>query len=191
MEGQFSDGTIARVDGGRGPCPDSEDVEDLLHNDCGAGGNVGNLGSDDVRENEMGSSVINVQKKSKASGSTGPKRSKNAKAGASQQDDETSSGATDVTNTKNKSGASKSKGIAKRGGTRPPARPHKRLSQEVLVSRIADMAGKKQVLESKLVLMNARLELHRNEMQYRELGVTGATGANGANGANETDCGNM
>ena len=38
----------------------------------------------------------------------------------------------------------------------------------MLVSRITDMDGKKEVLESKLVLIKARLELHKNEMQFRQ-----------------------
>jgi hypothetical protein len=62
----------------------------------------------------------------------------------------------------------KSSGISKQ-----PARPHKRLTDEVLNFRVLDMQKKRELLHSKLVLLDARLETHELEQKFR------ATSANG------------
>lgn len=181
MEGSFSDGTIAPVARVGDKVCFAEDLEQQCDNGDhgavdGAGNGVGANNNDcnccciDMCEHAQESSMETAPKKKK------PSAAKRGKGGTdtAQQDNATSPGASDCVNTsdgaagKKKASAPKSRGILKQPKTRPPARPHKRLSQDVLVSRIADMDGKKQVLESKLVLIKARLELHKNEMQFRQ-----------------------
>ena len=179
MEGSFSDGTIAQEDDNICSSLNSEQLR--MHdagNSVGAGdsdcnGSGSNLCQDAMGSVESESGVETAPKKKKAGG---PKRGKGGM-DAAQQKNATSPRVSacenwsDAATGKKKSEkgvAPRGKGILKQPKTRPPARPHKRLSHDVLVSRIADMHGKKEVLESKLVLIRARLELHKNEMQFRQ-----------------------
>lgn len=182
MEGSFSNGTIARVGDNINFSQDPAQLREhgggdsvgAGDNDCNDSGN--DLCQDAMDSVESESGVETAPKKKKA---TAPKRGKSG-TDAAQQKNATSPRASDCVNLSDgaagkkksekgeKGVAPKSKGILKQAKQRPPARPHKRLSQDVLVSRIADMDGKKQVLESKLVLIKARLELHKNEMQFRQ-----------------------
>jgi len=51
---------------------------------------------------------------------------------------------------------------------RPPARPFKRLPEEVLLHRITDMEKKAAVLRSKLVLLEDRHSEHQKERATRQ-----------------------
>jgi len=51
---------------------------------------------------------------------------------------------------------------------RPPARPFKRLPEDVLLGRIADMEKKSAVLRSKLVLLEDRHSEHQKERTTRQ-----------------------
>ena len=64
----------------------------------------------------------------------------------------------------------KSAGSRKRknsGVSKPVARPHKRLDVNILNARVLDMQKKKSLLQSKLVLLEARLETHVLEQNMR------------------------
>lgn len=56
------------------------------------------------------------------------------------------------------------------GGGRPrcPARPYRRVSNEVMSARISDYKNKMDVLQSKSTLLRQRLEMHKLEMEMRE-----------------------
>ena len=60
---------------------------------------------------------------------------------------------------------SKSKGS---GRPRPPARPYKRVSDDILTARISDMEKKLDALQSKAVLLKQRFDMHVIERQLRE-----------------------
>ena len=51
---------------------------------------------------------------------------------------------------------------------RAPARPHKKLTEEVLKVRVADTKKRLSVLQSKAVLMEDRLGIYEKEVQLRE-----------------------
>lgn len=54
------------------------------------------------------------------------------------------------------------------GRPRPPARPYKRVTDEVLNSRISEMEKKLDALQSKAVLMKQRFDMHVIERQLRQ-----------------------
>ena len=54
------------------------------------------------------------------------------------------------------------------GRPRPPARPYKRVTDDVLNSRISEMEKKLDALQSKAVLMKQRFDMHVIERQLRE-----------------------
>ena len=54
------------------------------------------------------------------------------------------------------------------GRSRPPARPYKRVTDEVLNSRISEMEKKLDALQSKAVLMKQRFDMHVIERQLRQ-----------------------
>ena len=57
------------------------------------------------------------------------------------------------------------------GNKRPAARPHRRLDEGVLKFRITNMQKKSNVLKSKLVLLESRLETHLNEEKLRTVAM--------------------
>ena len=50
---------------------------------------------------------------------------------------------------------------------RAPARPHKKLASDVLTGRVADTKKRLQVLQSKAVLMEDRLDAYEKEVSTR------------------------
>ena len=50
---------------------------------------------------------------------------------------------------------------------RTPARPHKKLSEEVLKVRVTDTKRRLQILQSKAVLMQDRLDVYEREIELR------------------------
>jgi len=57
------------------------------------------------------------------------------------------------------------------GKTRPPARPHKRVDNATLVSRILEMQKRAKNMQAKLVILEDRLAAHEREAEMREGGV--------------------
>jgi hypothetical protein len=61
----------------------------------------------------------------------------------------------------------KAKKQSKATKPRPIARPHKRLPDEKLVTRIVELTKKLQVLDAKTTLLRDRLEVYQKEKQTR------------------------